>query len=249
MPETATENAPDQPSRLRDALTARPSRGQGVVAVLLLAVGFAAATQVRSNEQDDQYSSLRQADLIRVFDGLAGSSERAETEIDRLTRTREELLDSSTQRQAALDEARKQAETLSILAGLVPATGPGVRITITDPNGEFDATDMLDVIQELRTAGAEAMEFNDEVRVIAQTSIVSVPGGIELDGVLLETPYVIDVIGSPVALDGALDFPDGPVEEVEDVGGTVTSRTLDKVNIMSVVEGGRLEFAQPGNDQ
>ena len=59
--------------------------------MLLATVGFAAMTQVQSNERDDTYSSLRQSDLIRVLDGLAGTSQRAEEEIDRLRQTRDDL--------------------------------------------------------------------------------------------------------------------------------------------------------------
>ena len=37
---------------------------------------------------------------------------------------------------------------------------------------------MLDTVQELRTAGAEAMQFNGKVRVVAQTSFEDAAGGI-----------------------------------------------------------------------
>ena len=156
-----TDSGPSGRDRLWSAMTARPSRGQAVVGVLLAVVGFAAMTQVRSNERDDTYSSLRQSDLIRVLDGLAGTSQRAEDEIDSLRQTRDELRTSTSSRQAALEQARQEAATLSILAGTVPTVGPGVRITITDDRGEIADDTLLDVVQELRAAGAEAMEFND----------------------------------------------------------------------------------------
>ena len=95
------EDATPRPTgrdRLLAALTARPSRGQAVVGVLLATVGFAAMTQVQSNERDDTYSSLRQSDLIRVLDGLAGTSQRAEDEIDRLRQTRDDLRTSTSSR-------------------------------------------------------------------------------------------------------------------------------------------------------
>ena len=66
---------------------ARPAQ----VLVGLLLPGFAAVTQVRSNEQDDTYAGLRQSDLVQLLNGLAGSQERAENEIDRLTETRDDL--------------------------------------------------------------------------------------------------------------------------------------------------------------
>ena len=231
--------------RLLAALTARPSRGQAVVGVLLATVGFAAMTQVQSNERDDTYSSLRQSDLIRVLDGLAGTSQRAEDEIDRLRQTRDDLRTSTSSRQAALEQARQEASTLSILAGTVPTVGPGVRITITDDRGEIQDDTILDVIQELRAAGAEAMEFNDKVRVIAQTSVEDTGAGIAVDGEVLDAPYVIDVIGEPTTLAGSLDFATGPVDRVRDEGGTINFEEPDEVRIDSVVDGAPPRYAEP----
>ena len=243
-----TEDAGPRPTgreRLMAALTARPSRGQAVVGVLLAIVGFAAMTQVQSNERDDTYSSLRQSDLIRVLDGLAGTSQRAEDEIDRLRQTRDDLRTSTSSRQAALDQARQEASTLSILAGTVPTVGPGVRITITDDRGEIQDDTLLDVIQELRAAGAEAMEFNDKVRVIAQTSVEDTGAGIAVDGEVLEAPYVIDVIGEPTTLAGSLDFATGPVDRVRDEGGTINFEEPEEVRIDSVVKGSPPRYAEP----
>ncbi len=251
MPETEEppveepEARPSGRDRLWSALTARPSRGQAVVGVLLAMVGFAAMTQVRSTERDDSYSSLRQSDLIRVLDGLAGTSQRAEDEIDSLRQTRDDLRTSTSSRQAALEQARQEAATLSILAGTVPTVGSGVRITITDDRGEIQDDTLLDVIQELRAAGAEAMEFNDRVRVIAQTSVQDTGAGIAVDGELVDAPYVIDAIGEPTTLAGALDFFTGPIDRVEDEGGTITFATPDEVRIESVVAGDPPLYAEP----
>ena len=64
----------------------------------------------------------------------------------------------------------QQVEVLSILAGTVPVPGPGVTIAIEEGSGEVRVGPFLDMVQALRTAGAEAMQINDEVRVVAQTS-------------------------------------------------------------------------------
>jgi uncharacterized protein YlxW (UPF0749 family) len=231
--------------RLRAALGSGPSRGQAVVAVLLAVVGFAAMTQVQSNERDDDFTGLRQSDLIRVFDGLAASTERAENEIDRLTETRDDLQSSTASRQAALDLAREESATLSILAGTAPATGPGIRMVITDERGDVDSETLLDIIQELRAAGAEVMEFNDRIRVVAQTSVEDAVTGIEIDGQLVEPPYVVDVIGEPTALAGSLDFPQGPRESVEERGGTISYEELEAVLVESTVEARAQRFAEP----
>ena len=93
----------------------------------------------------------------------------------------------------------------------MPVTGPGIRITITEETGQVDIDSLLDTVQEMRTAFAEAMQFNGQVRVVASTSFEDGVGGIYVDGTLLEPPYVIDVIGDPATLHGGMVFPEGPI--------------------------------------
>jgi len=244
----ATDADPGR-DRLQRALL-RPSRRQGVVAVLLAVLGFAFVVQVRDTQADDTYAGLRESDLIQVFDGLTGTSERARREVERLEARRDELQDESSARAAALDEAEQRARTLNIIAGLVPVSGPGLRITITETDGRVSVGSLLDTVQELRTAGAEAMEFNDTYRLGAQSSFENATGGIELEGNLLESPYVLEVIGDQHNLKTALTFSDGPVETFElDEGATVTVEELDSIEIESVREAVRPEIAEPFDGQ
>jgi uncharacterized protein YlxW (UPF0749 family) len=152
-------------ARLRASFFSRPGRGQLIVAGLLFVLGFAGATQVARQSSDD-LSGLRQADLVRAFDGLAASTERAENEIDRLQRNRDRLRTSTNSRQTAVDLAREEEAALSILAGTVGAQGPGVRIIITDPDGRVTAAMLLDMVQELRATGAEAAPATTPTEVV-----------------------------------------------------------------------------------
>lgn len=231
--------------RLKDAAFGRPSRGHALIAVLLAGVGFAAMVQVQSNERDDEYAGLRQDDLIRVFDGISASTQRAEREIDRLRGTLEQLRSSTSQRQAALEQAEQDKAVYGILAGVLGAEGPGIRITIDDPAGEVRASVLLDAVQELRAAGAEAIEFNDEIRFVARSSVGESAQGITVDGQLLTSPYVIDVIGEPRTLADALVFPEGPAERVERVGGTLTHEVPEKVVVESTIDDADTQFADP----
>ena len=248
MPDPAPEHRqPEQEAdrgRLRSAM-AHPSRRQLVVAVLLAVLGFAFVVQVRDNAANDTYAGLRESDLIQVLDGLTGTAERARREVDRLELRRAELLDESTNRAAALDEAEQRVRTLNIIAGLVPVTGPGLRVTITESTSRVAVGSLLDTVQELRTAGAEAMEFNDSIRLGADSHFEDAVGGIELDGRLLEPPYVLEVIGDPHLLQTALAFSSGPIETLQtEDGATVDVKELESVDITSVRESSRPEYAE-----
>jgi uncharacterized protein YlxW (UPF0749 family) len=247
MPDPEPDAAPRTGrQRLVNALT-RPSRAQVVVAVLLGILGFMAITQIRANEVDDTYAGYREQALIDVLNGLAGTSQRAQAEITRLERTRDDLQSSTNAREAAIDQARKEADTLDIMAGTVPVTGPGVRITIEEVDGPVDIDSMVDTVQELRNAGAEAMQINGQVRVVAQTAFEDGTGGIVVDGKLLSAPYVIDVIGEPSTLVGGLNFAAGPVDELEDDGATVHVDELQSLDIESVAQPAKAGFAEPGS--
>lgn len=231
-------------ARLRAALAA-PSRRQVVVAVLLGALGFAAVTQVRVAGQEDNYSSLRQQDLIDVLGALSGARQRAEADIERLEGVRDDLRDDSTRRQTALDEANQEAADLAVLAGTVPVTGPGIRITITEDEGTVRLSSLLDTIQELRTFGAEAMQINGAVRVVAQTSFAQTTGGFLVDGELVEAPYVLDVIGEPGGLSSALVFALGPKKQLEEDGASLEVDELASLDIEAVRDAGNARFAEP----
>jgi uncharacterized protein YlxW (UPF0749 family) len=223
----------------------RPSRGQAVVGVLLALVGFAGVTQVRSNQGDDTYAGLRQQDLIDILNGLAGTSQRAEEEIQRLEATRDDLQSDTSARQAALVQARQQAQTLSILAGTVPVRGPGVTITIKEVSGQVEVGPFIDMVEVLRSSGAEAMQINHEIRVIAQTSFEDGPGGLVVDGRLLEAPFTVDVIGPPDALVAALRFPDGPQDQfADDDGAELTFEEVSTVDVETTREASEADAAQ-----
>ena len=233
-PETAgTIESTEPPSgieRLRHAFFA-PSRGQAVVAVLVGLLAFAAVTQARLTGEDDTYAGLRQAELIQALNGLQAASRKAERDITELETTRNQLRSSTQRRTTALEQARNEVETLGILAGTVPATGTGIRITVADPSGELSLNHLLDGVEELRNAGVEAIEVNDRVRVIAQTSFEDDPDGVRVDGVVLKAPYVIDAIGNPETLAGALTFEGGFSDDMEIDSGSVSIEKADRIEV------------------
>jgi len=251
MPDGESEREqPQQPrqprdgrERLKEAFR-RPGRGQVVVAVLLAAVGFGAVTQVNANESDDTYAGYRQQDLIDALSGLAGASERARSEIERLEEARRDLRDRTERRRAALEQAQQEADDLAVLAGLVPVSGPGLTIRLAD-EGTVSINSMLDLVQELRSAGAEAIEVDGQVRLVVSSAFEATDEGLVVDGVLLETPYVIDVIGEPSALRGALGFPGGPEDSVEDDGASIVVEQPETVEVQQVVEDAAPDLAEP----
>lgn len=210
-----------------------PQRDQLVVALLLGALGFAAITQVQDHESDS-YGSLREQDLIDLLDGLDGAGDRGAGELAELEREQQDLLTETSRRQDAHDRARAETDILEILAGLVPVTGPGVRITITPGERQLPLTTLTNTISVLRLNQAEAIEVNDQVRIALNDAIEQSNTGFTFSDEQIEPPYVLDVIGSPELLADGMDFPDGPRDRVEKVGGELRIKRSTSISITSI---------------
>jgi uncharacterized protein YlxW (UPF0749 family) len=238
--------AQDGRARLKQALRTPASRGQLIAAGLLAVLGFAAVVQVQATNTDAAYVGARQDELIALINSLSLASQRTENEISDLVATRNSLLNDTEARQTALEQARQQAEQYGILAGTLPAVGPGVRIEIEDPTGAVGSNNLINGVQELRDAGAEAIQLNGTVRVVAQTALRDGPnGGVVADGELIKAPYVIEAIGSAHDLATALDIARGFTDEVERAGGKVRITESDKVEIKSIAEPAAADYAEP----
>ncbi|MGN6161088.1 MAG: DUF881 domain-containing protein [Marmoricola sp.] len=231
------------PQRVVRALV-RPGKGQVAVAILLAALGFAGVTQIRLYGSQDAYSGLPQSDLVEALNGLSAASAHAQAELSQLERTRRSLQDNSNRGTVALEHARTELDTLGILAGTLPAVGPGLRIVVHDPKGHYQVFHLLDGIEELRDAGAEAIQLNGQVRVVAQTSFKAGNGGILVDGRLLTAPYTLDVIGNPATLKAALSFPGGFNDEVAVDDGTTTVTEMKSLQITVLRSGPQPRYAQ-----
>jgi uncharacterized protein YlxW (UPF0749 family) len=209
----------------------RFSKAQLLVAVLVAALGFAIVVQLRQTEQQG-LASLRQSDLVRILDDVGDRRDRLAAEASDLESQRRELSDVRTGDQAALDAARRRATTLGILAGTIAAKGPGVEVYITDPRATVRAATLLDLVQELRDAGAEAIQIGS-ARVVASTSFTDVEGGLEVDDQRLSAPYTVRAIGDGQTMATALEIPGGVIASMPQ-GAHATVATREEVEVTAL---------------
>ena len=186
---------PPSPRRSRDrpkvAITRRRRRkdplAAALIGVLTLLLGFAFAVQVRNVGNDQLLAGAREEDLVRILDDLNAREERLREQITDQRSALQQLSSSDSRSAAALEEARKRAEAIGILNGTVAAQGPGLTMTVRDPDDAVRVADILDAIQELRGAGAETMQI-DGVRVGVSTAVTGNAGSLMVDGRPITTP-------------------------------------------------------------
>ncbi|MBI3226024.1 MAG: DUF881 domain-containing protein [Mycolicibacterium cosmeticum] len=226
----------------------RRTRSQRVfgalAALLILLLGVAIVTQVRQTESGDSLETARPADLLVLLDSLQQREAALNTEVADLQRTLSSLQASGSSDQAAIENAQARLAALSILIGTVGATGPGVTITIDDAARGVSPETMLDVINELRAAGAEAMQVGS-TRVGVDTWVVGSPGSLVIDNTAVSPPYSVLAIGDPPTLAAALNIPGGAIDSVERVGGTMTVAQSDRVEVTALRQPKPRQYAQP----
>ncbi|MGW0712253.1 DUF881 domain-containing protein [Streptomyces sp. NPDC002643] len=245
LPEEVPATAPVEPAETepetKSGLTGRQRLAQGLwpprftraqltVAALLFGLGFGLAIQVASNNDDSALRGARQEDLVRILDELDDRTQRLEEEKQGLEDQRTELENSSDQAEEARKQTVEKERQLGILAGTVAAQGPGITLTINDTKGTVEADMLLDAIQELRAAGAEAIQVNG-VRVVASTYLTDSGDGISVDGNKITQPFRFKVIGNPQDLEPALNIPGGVVQTLEKEQATVTVERADKIDV------------------
>ncbi|MFF5721948.1 DUF881 domain-containing protein [Streptomyces buecherae] len=221
----------------------RVTRPQLTVALLLCVLGLGLAIQVRSTNESSVLRGARQEDLVRILDELDDRTQRLEDEKQRLVGQRTELENSSDQAEEARRQTKAKEQQLGVLAGTVAAQGPGITLRIDDTRGAVEADMLLDAIQELRAAGAEAIQIN-EVRVVANTYFADGGKGVEIDGHEVSQPYEFTVIGKPEDLEPALNIPGGVVQTLEKERANVSIKRHEKIVVDALRSAKRPDYAR-----
>lgn len=212
----------------RPALTRRQILAAGA-AVLL---GFGSVASWRAAHSDTALAAARPDQLLTLLDSLNSRSQRLQAEQRQLAVTRQRLESGSNA--AAITEARRRLQVLSVLAGTVQATGPGVTIVISDPDRIIPSSVLLDTVQELRDAGAEAIQIG-KVRVVANTWFADIAsGGVRVSGTPMQPPYTIAAVGDGATMKTALGIPGGIIDSVTAAGGSVRVAAGRSVTVSAV---------------
>lgn len=196
-------------------------RGSTVVVLTAAAAGFLLVSQLRdAPPQETPLAAESEQNLARILADLNAEADALQEEVGLLRIQLNELRRSSESAAAAAEARAEQLRTLQVLAGTVPVSGPGVIVRVTDPEASVSFDSMIDVVQELRDAGAEAIAVNGR-RVGATTAFSEESGRIAVDGVTIVPDYEISAIGQPSTLEGGLKIPGGAIDALEAVRDTV----------------------------
>jgi uncharacterized protein YlxW (UPF0749 family) len=209
----------------------RTTKANVLIALLAVALGVGIATQVQlTNERG--LSQLSQSELIRLLDDISSRSSRLDQQLRDLETTRDQLLSGTGNTGDALEQAQRRADTLGILAGTIGAQGPGITVSISDPGHKVTGPVILDLIQELRDAGAESIDVGG-VRVVASSYVGDSGGDLSVDGTEISRPILVKAIGDSNTLASAMTIPGGIVETIRQKTANASVKESPSVSITS----------------
>jgi uncharacterized protein YlxW (UPF0749 family) len=199
----------------------RPAAQLALTAVALV-LGFLVVLQLRSTDPGADLAGRTAQELTVIIANLNLRNDQLRGEIAGRERDLRDLQGSRARGESTLGDLKDDLDRIRAWSGLEPVEGRGVRLTVAGP---LDGEAAMDLLNELRNAGAEAMAVGG-VRIVGSTVVAGPPGDLTVEGRPLESPLLIDAVGSPDGLTGALTRPGGIVTLLEatrpDVEVTVT---------------------------
>lgn len=176
----------------------------GLVCFVLVAVMFA---QFKTVEKTDITSieTMRESELRTTLTNWKTKYEETEKKLIETNEKIAEYKEKGVNNQEALELLEQELKEANLLLGKTEVTGPGVIVTLSDnQESEIDIYDILQLLNELKLAGAEAISING-VRIVNTTDVALINNSyIKIDDNRLNSPYVVKAIGDPVKLESGL---------------------------------------------
>lgn len=205
----------------------RNKKLQIALAVVFFLLSFTITLQFKSVYKNSAMSGLQFQRLEEVQKELIKEQEK---NVD----LNKQLLEANNNLQIYRNEAEQntegnkalitEMERYMILAGLTEVTGPGVTVTVSDSKAAssdsftesayiIHDSDLRSIVNELNSAGAEAISINGE-RIVSNSEIRCVGSTVTINGNKYAPPFVIKAIGESSTMEAALNIRGGVVEEL-----------------------------------
>ncbi len=213
---------------------------------------------VKKNSEIRDREKLDRETLEKYYVDQVQQNEKLKLEIESQEATITAFRNQATQGDdyaAVIDERLSRAE---LYAGLTNVSGEGIIVTLNDVAltqemkesglynnyGIVHDVNLRTFINELKSAGAEAISVNDS-RIVAMSEVRCVGPTIMVNGERVAAPFEIKAIGDAKALESALKISGGAVEEATKIYGiSVTIQKSDKLNIGKYVGSTQMKHAK-----
>ena len=216
----------------------------GLAALILTTIMF---TQFKTVEQTDitAIETMRETELRTELADWKNKYEEIE---EKLNETENKILEyqseiTDTQKSSTILE-NELNETENYL-GYTKLRGEGIIINLEDNDfRSIERWDLLQLINELKLAGAEAISINDE-RVVSTTEIATVGTQfILINGNRTPAPFTVKAIGNKKYLESAITIKGGYIDEMKVNEKTVSYVVEDQIEIPAYTKRITFDYAE-----
>ena len=165
-----------------------------IVCIVLVSVML---MQFRTVEQTDitEIETMRESELRALLSDWKTRYEDVAKQLEDTNKRIEEYNKTIEDNEAAADLIDDELTESNILVGKTDVYGEGVEVTLSDGDySDVNASHLIDLVNELRYAGAEAISING-IRILAMTDIVEMDSYILISLQRVQRPYVVKAIG------------------------------------------------------
>ena len=204
----------------------------GLICFILTYVMF---MQFKVVEEADiaQIENARESELKEKLASWKERYEDVESKVLESRQTLDEYNKRKESNQETSELVQKELEQAKQLVGITDVKGDGVVVTLKDNEEQcIDYNDLIELVDELRLAGAEAISINDK-RIINMTDIVNITGNVILiNSDRVTSPYVVKAIGDQKYLESALNTKTiGFVDKTLNYGKDITLERQNNIKI------------------
>ena len=177
--------------------------------------------------------TMRETELRTELANWKEKYESVEQQYDEIVQKVEEYKNKKESDIETATLIQSELEQCNMLLGKTDVKGQGIEIVIRENNSEngeeINADDLINIVNSLNFAGAEAVSINEE-RILNMTDIVDITYAlIKVNGQRIIKPYVIKAIGNKSYLESSLLGNGGYVERLKNLGFDVTIQQSDNV--------------------
>ena len=149
--------------------------------------------------------TMREEDLKTELANWKSKYEDVQEQYNEVTETLKKYNEESNSNTETKKNLEEELANLQLLLGLTDVEGPGLVITLKDPENlnsdDGDAkqivtySELMIIVNYLKDAGAEAISINNQ-RIVNSTDFVNITKSyIKINGEGVSSPYTINVIG------------------------------------------------------
>lgn len=187
---------------------AQKARPHWTSVLAVAALGVMAAVVAVQTDREAEVNELSRAALVEQVTSRRDQLRDLQGQVAQLSSSNQALAANSTLVQERLDDIAARVRRAELNTGYAPVRGPGLRITVDNPEGvevddEVRDEDLAVLVDGLWQAGAEAIAINDQ-RLNVLGGIRNTNRAIHVNGRPVNTPYVIQAIGDPRTLQADL---------------------------------------------